>query len=222
MELADILVSYKQVEGPKDTRQFSLPSSTRYSRMLDYLESRDSTKKKKEEEEPKTEETQGFVGWDYGTPRSSSETTSQVNPYSSNNNQWVQDMTAAYKKLGLSDNAIKNLIAKNALESSWGKSTQGSYNFGNLTTGSKWKGSYVQGRDKDADGNNISQRFRSYSSIDDYVKDEIQFLISLYDFNQDDDFDTFIGKLQGNNSGRRRYAEDRQYSDKVRKVYKSI
>lgn len=221
MELADLLVSYKQIEGPKDTRKISLPSSTRYSRMLDYLESRDSTKKKKEEES-ETEESQGFVGWDYGTPRSSSETTSYVNPYYSNNNQWVQDMTAAYKRLGLSDNAIKNLIAKNALESGWGKSTQGSYNFGNITTGSNWKGSYVQGRDKDANGNNISQKFRSYSSIDDYVKDEIQFLTSLYDFNQDDDFDTFIGKLQGNNSGKRRYAEDKQYSTKVKQVYNSI
>jgi len=31
-------------------------------------------------------------------------------------------MTDAYKRAGLSDNAIKNLLAKNALESSWGKS----------------------------------------------------------------------------------------------------
>nr|DAX09048.1 MAG TPA: Flagellar protein FlgJ [Bacteriophage sp.] len=31
-------------------------------------------------------------------------------------------MTNAYKKAGLSDNAIKNLLAKNASESGWGKS----------------------------------------------------------------------------------------------------
>ena len=58
--------------------------------------------------------------------------------------------------------------------------------------------------------------------MDDYVKDEIQFITKLYDFNQDDNFDTFIDKLQGNNSGKRRYAEDRQYSNKVKQVYNSI
>ena len=58
--------------------------------------------------------------------------------------------------------------------------------------------------------------------MDDYVKDEIQFLTNLYDFNQNDDFDTFIGKLQGGNSGKRRYAEDVNYADKVRRVYSSI
>jgi flagellum-specific peptidoglycan hydrolase FlgJ len=31
-------------------------------------------------------------------------------------------MTASYKRAGLNDNAIKNLIAKNALESGWGRS----------------------------------------------------------------------------------------------------
>jgi hypothetical protein len=30
-------------------------------------------------------------------------------------------MTDAYRSLGLNNNAIKNLIAKNALESGWGK-----------------------------------------------------------------------------------------------------
>jgi flagellum-specific peptidoglycan hydrolase FlgJ len=40
----------------------------------------------------------------------------------SDRDKWVKDLTAAYKKQGLNDNAIKNLIAKNALESNWGKS----------------------------------------------------------------------------------------------------
>ena len=96
------------------------------------------------------------------------------------------------------------------------------YNYGNLTTGSSWTGRYVQGNDHNADGEQISQRFRAYDSMDDYVKDEIQFLTNLYEFNQDDDFDTFIGKLQGGNSKKRRYAEDKQYSDKVRSVYNSM
>lgn len=135
---------------------------------------------------------------------------------------WVSDITAAYRRAGLNNNAIKNLLAKNGLESSWGKSAQGDFNFGNITTGNSWKGRFVQGKDKDSDGNSISQKFRAYDSMDDYVKDEIQFLTNLYDFNQDDSFDTFVGKLQGNNSGKRRYAADLKYADKMRRVYNSI
>ena len=150
------------------------------------------------------------------------ETSGWVNIYKNNKDKWIADMTAAYKKYGLSDNAIKNLIAKNALESGWGKSAQGDFNFGNLTTGANWTGRYVQGRDTDGKGNRISQKFRAYDSLEDYVADEIQFLTRLYDFNKDDDFETFIGKLQGNNSGKRRYAGVSDYADRVRRVYNSI
>jgi flagellum-specific peptidoglycan hydrolase FlgJ len=65
-------------------------------------------------------------------------------------------MTAAYKRQGLNDNAIKNLIAKNALESAWGKSAQGDYNFGNITAGKSWKGRIVEGGDKNAAGKAIT------------------------------------------------------------------
>lgn len=142
--------------------------------------------------------------------------------YRGKRQQWIDDMTAVYKRAGLSDSAIKNLIAKNALESGWGTTAQGSFNFGNITTGKNWKGKYVKGRDHDADGNRIAHNFRAYDSLDDYVADEIQFLTKLYDFNQNDDFDTFINKLQGGNSGKRKYAEDRQYASKVRNVFNSI
>lgn len=144
-----------------------------------------------------------------------------INPYK-DKNTWVADMTAAYKKAGLGDNAIRNLIAKNALESGWGKSAQGDFNFGNITTGSSWKGRFVQGNDHNASGQKISQKFRAYNSLNDFVNDEIQFLTRLYDFNKNDDFDTFINKLQGNNKGKRKYAEDLRYIDKVRGVYNSI
>lgn len=152
----------------------------------------------------------------------SSKSRSWNNPYKNNKQLWKKDMIDAYKKAGLGDNAIKNLIAKNALESGWGRFAQGAYNFGNITTGSRWSGKYIDGRDTDANGNPIINRFRAYDSLADYVADEIQFLTKLYDFNANDDFDTFIGKLLGNNSGKRRYAEDRQYATKVRSVYNSI
>lgn len=145
-----------------------------------------------------------------------------TNPYKNNRNKWVTEMTAAYKALGLTDNAIKNLIAKNALESGWGNSAQGDFNFGNITTGSNWKGRFVQGRDHNAAGQRISQKFRAYDSLNDYVKDEIQFLTRLYDFDPNDSFDTFMNKLQGGNRGKRRYAEAPNYIDHVRRVYNSI
>ena len=145
-----------------------------------------------------------------------------INPYKDQKDLWIRDITNAYKKAGLNDNAIKNLIAKNALESGWGKAAQGAYNFGNITTGNYWSGNYVQGNDKDANGNSIKQKFRSYNTLDDFVKDEINFLTKLYDFNQDDNFDIFINKLQGKNSGGRRYAEAKDYVSKVKSVYNSI
>ena len=224
-----MLVSYKQVKAPQfsEIETIELPSN-KYQRMISYIDTKTDNKTKSEDVPTTVDETSdGFIGWVFNntsTDSSSTVNTSDTwsSPYNTRKSQWISDMTASYKRAGLNDNAIKNLIAKNALESGWGKSAQGDYNFGNITTGSSWTGRFVQGKDHDANGKKISQKFRAYDSMDDYVKDEIQFLTKLYDFNQDDDFDTFIDKLQGNNSGKRRYAEDKQYSNKVKQVYNSI
>lgn len=137
--------------------------------------------------------------------------------------QWVKELSESYKKAGITNpNALKYLIAQDALESGWGKSAQGNFNFGNLTTGSSWKGDYVKGRDKDANGNPISQKFRSYNSMDEYTRDKVEFLTRLYDFNQNDNLQTFISKLTGNNKGHRRYAEARNYGESLTKVFQSL
>lgn len=138
-------------------------------------------------------------------------------------NQWAKDLVESYKRAGITNpDALKYLLAQDALESAWGKSAQGKYNYGNLTTGSSWKGNYVQGKDKDAAGNPISQKFRSYNSMDEYTKDKINFLTRLYEFNQNDTFDVFISKLLGNNSGKRRYAEARNYGEVLKNIYNSV
>lgn len=138
-------------------------------------------------------------------------------------NQWAKDLVESYKRAGITNpNALKYLLAQDALESGWGKSAQGKYNYGNLTTGNSWKGNYVQGKDKDATGNPISQKFRSYSSMDEYTRDKIDFLTRLYGFNQNDTLDIFISKLLGNNSGKRRYAEARNYGEVLKNVYNSV
>lgn len=136
--------------------------------------------------------------------------------------KWAADLTNAYKRAGITnDNAIRMLVSQDALESAWGRSAQGKFNFGNLTTGAKWKGDYVTGNDHDAAGNPIKQKFRSYNSMDEYAADKVQFLKRLYDFDENDDINKFVAKLTGSNKGKRRYAEARNYADTLKKVYNS-
>lgn len=140
-----------------------------------------------------------------------------------NRRQWTTELINAYKKAGITnDNAIRMLLAQDALESSWGKSAQGKYNFGNLTTGSSWKGDYVTGNDKNAKGEAIKQKFRSYNSMDEYAADKIQFLKRLYDFDENDDINKFVAKLTGSNKGKRRYAEATNYAKVLTGVYNGI
>ena len=143
-------------------------------------------------------------------------------PYT-NRKQWSTELINAYKKAGITnDNAIRMLLAQDALESSWGKSAQGKYNFGNLTTGSSWKGDYVTGNDKNAKGEAIKQKFRSYNSMNEYAADKVQFLKRLYDFDENDDINKFVAKLTGSNKGKRRYAEAKEYANSLRGVYNSF
>ena len=136
--------------------------------------------------------------------------------------KWMADLTNAYKRAGITnDNAIRMLVSQDALESAWGRSAQGKFNFGNLTTGAKWKGDYVTGNDKNAKGEAIKQKFRSYNSMDEYAADKVQFLKRLYDFDENDNINKFVAKLTGSNKGKRRYAEARNYADTLKKVYNS-
>ena len=137
--------------------------------------------------------------------------------------KWTKDLSDAYRKVGITnDNAIRMLLAQDALESGWGRSAQGKYNFGNLTTGSSWKGNYVVGNDKNAKGEAIKQKFRAYESMDDYAKDKIQFLKRLYDFDENDDINKFVAKLTGANKGKRKYAENVKYANLLTNVYNSF
>lgn len=242
MQLSELFVSHKQVD-PVEFEPVHHDFDNNIYLNLDRARAATSTESASTEtpsEDTSSWSTEQKLDWKVGTkPLSTSTsalTTSNTgtsekptgntkkweNPYKNNRNKWVSEITSAYKALGLNDNAIKNLIAKNALESGWGTSAQGDFNFGNITTGSNWSGRFVQGKDLNAAGQRISQKFRAYDSLEDYVRDEIQFLTRLYDFNQNDSFDTFINKLQGGNRGKRYYAEAPDYITNVRRVYNSI
>ena len=228
MNLNDLFVSHKQVEPiefNKATLELPKPIYVNADRAQRVVSSTDE-----ESSDSKTETDMSswrVTGYNptarAATSGNSEASQSWTSIYGADDkNKWIADMTAAYKRAGITDNAIKYLIAKNALESGWGRYAQGDYNFGNITAGSNWTGRYVQGKDKDSNGNPIEQKFRVYDNLDAFVTDEINFLTRLYNFNKDDDFETFIGKLQGNNSGKRKYAAAADYADRIRRVYNSI
>lgn len=210
MELSDLLVSYKRVDAPRFT-----PSIPIIEQFPSY-----QTPTDKETNTPslpiQTKPTTSYSITSVQVPGFKARWTSPYN----DRNKWVSDLTQAYRRAGIiNDNALKMLIAQDALESAWGRSAQGKFNFGNLTTGSSWKGDYVTGNDKNAKGQAIKQKFRSYNSIDEYAVDKLQFLKRLYDFDENDDIDKFVAKLTGSNRGKRRYAEATNYAGSLKGVY---
>lgn len=239
MQLSDLFVSHKQVNPVSfTTKTPSLPQPIYFNRER----AQAITSETKPEEDISTWTTEEPLNWkvansDVVTTQvqtTPSSPTSEVkvastpskkrweNPYKGNPDLWFKEITEAYQRAGLNENAIRNLITKNALESGRGTHAQGDFNFGNITTGSKWTGRYVQGRDSDANGQPTSPKFRAYNSLDDYVKDEIQFLTKLYDFNQNDDLATFSRKLQGDNKGGLQYAAAPSYIGALQGVYNSL
>lgn len=224
MNLNDLLVSYKQVKTPDLIPNIVLDNAP----TLSYQETNDTPQKKpKKDTKTRRNNVQYFVPVGVSDRTIKSRKPSQSSegwksPYTKRD-KWTSDMITSYRKAGLTnDNAIKMLVAQDALESRWGRSAQGRFNFGNLTTGAKWDGDYVRGNDHDAKGNPIKQKFRSYNSMDEYAVDKLQFLKHLYDFDENDDINTFTAKLTGKNKGKRRYAEATDYADRVAAVFKSF
>lgn len=210
MELSDLLVSYKRVDAPRFTP--SIPIIEQFPSYQTPTDKETNTPSVPIQAKPTT----SYSITSVQAPGFKAKWTSSYK----DRNKWVSDLTQAYRRAGITnDNALKMLIAQDALESAWGRSAQGKFNFGNLTTGAKWKGDYVTGDDKNAKGQAIKQKFRSYNSIDEYAADKLQFLRRLYDFDENDDIDRFVAKLTGSNRGKRRYAEATNYASSLKEVY---
>lgn len=213
MDLNDLLVSYKQVRTPTKP----IPAIPVIEQPI-YQEA--PTVKT---EEPLTETADNPTTKYYISSIQAPGFKAKWNSPYKDKNKWATDLANSYRKAGITnDNAIRMLVSQDALESAWGRSAQGKFNFGNLTTGAKWKGDYVTGNDKNAKGEAIKQKFRSYNSMDEYAADKIQFLKRLYDFNENDDINKFTAKLTGSNRGKRRYAEATNYADSLTKVFNSF
>lgn len=214
MDLNDLLVSYKQVRTPTKP----IPAIPIIEQQPIYQET--PTVKT---EEPSNQVTNNPTTEYYISSVQAPGFKAKWNSPYKDKNKWATDLANSYKKAGITnDNAIRMLVSQDALESAWGRSAQGKFNFGNLTTGAKWKGDYVTGNDKNAKGEAIKQKFRSYNSMDEYAADKVQFLKRLYDFDENDDINKFAAKLTGSNKGKRRYAEATNYADSLTKVFNSF
>ncbi len=120
------------------------------------------------------------------------------------------------------------IMAQMGLESGWGKKSAGSkyYNYGNIITGSSWKGDWFHGGDEDAKGNKITQKFRKYNSPDEFFDDYSSLLKRNYpeaykELTSDDfDVDRFSHGLRNGRVGM--YAESPTYETQLKKVYGSV
>lgn len=98
MKLTDLLVSYKQIESPKQQSIEELPSN-KYQRMLSYLDNKNSKSDTEVVEETVEKPTENdFVGFTY-TPTSTPTNTSQKIAISTNNNADRNQFDSAYDEV---------------------------------------------------------------------------------------------------------------------------
>jgi hypothetical protein len=144
---------------------------------------------------------------------------------------YLPDEYGQYEPLmgALNNSEIRNPEARNAilaqmgLERGW--KAPSDFNYGNITTGSKWSGAYNERGDSDGKGNKITQKFRSYGSAQEFVDDYLNLLKTNYpkaygQLTSDGfDIDQFSDGLVG---GERKYATDPEYKTKIKNVYNSV
>ena len=129
-----------------------------------------------------------------------------------------QELSDAYIRAGIDNpDMIRYLIAQDRLESRY--TPQGQHNYSNITAGKGYKGKTTKGNDHDGKGKKITQDFREYDSVDDFVKDKIALLKRRYDFDANDTAEVFASKLDGNNKSKYRWAEDPKYGEKMINVF---
>ena len=134
-------------------------------------------------------------------------------------NEFVSDLYAAYssalKARGLDPSYAYMLVAQDALESAYGSKYSGNYNYGNITAiGNQ---SYTPGKDKDGLGNTISQKFRNYNSLDEWVNAKIDLLNGKRYNAFTGDPSQFYDRVKAGG-----YAQDPNYVKKLTDTYKVI
>lgn len=140
-----------------------------------------------------------------------------------NPQDFVKDMTEAYTKAliarGISTDYAKMLVAQDALESNWGKSSLAKdFNFGGIKA---VRGTpFVEKETKEYDSKKrmyrIKSRFRKFNSLDDYVNYKIDLLSGKRYQAFTGDPSQFYSRVKAGG-----YATDPNYVEKLINVYNS-
>lgn len=133
--------------------------------------------------------------------------------------EFVSDLYGAYSKAlkekGIDPSYAYMLVAQDALESDYGSKYAGNYNYGNITAiGDQ---DYTLGNDSDGNGNSISQKFRNYNSLDEWVNAKIDLLNGKRYRAFTGDPNQFYNRVKAGG-----YATDPNYVTKLTNVYKGI
>lgn len=145
----------------------------------------------------------------------------------SDRKEFVKDLTNAYEKelesRGLSKEYAKYMVAQDALESDWGRSSLARYfNFGGIKEFREGQEGIEADTKESFDGETlktIKQKFRKFKDLEDYVKYKID-LLGNSNFNA---FAYMPDKLYNRLvTAPKKYATDPNYENKMNRMYKYI
>lgn len=131
--------------------------------------------------------------------------------------KWVQDMRDAYSKVlkekGIDNKYVNYLIAQDVLESGWGKSQSGKYNFGGI----KGKGTVRTTKEYSPSKGYYSTQaeFRDFDSLEDYARYKVDLLNNKR-------YHAFDGNDFASNVANGGYATDPKYKAKLTQIYNKI
>ena len=138
-----------------------------------------------------------------------------------NSQDFVRDMTAAYTKAltakGISTDYAKMLVAQDALESNWGKSSLSKdFNFGGIKAveGTPFVEKETKENDSKKGMYTTKAKFRKFNSLDDYVNYKINLLNGKRYQAFTGDPSQFYHRVKAGG-----YATDPKYVEKLMKIY---
>lgn len=145
----------------------------------------------------------------------------------SDRKEFVRDLTGAYEKeleaRGLSKEYAKYIVAQDALESTWGKSSLARYyNFGGIKEFREGQEGIEADTKESFDGKTlktVKQRFRKFKDLEDYVKYKIDLLgnsnFNVFAYRPEQLYNRLV-------TAPKKYATDPDYENKMNKMYKSV
>lgn len=145
----------------------------------------------------------------------------------SDRKEFVKDLTNAYEKelesRGLSKEYAKYIVAQDALESTWGKSSLARYfNFGGIKEFREGQEGVDANTKESFDGKTlktVKQKFRKFKDLEDYVKYKIDLLgnanFNVFAYRPDQLYNRLV-------TAPKKYATDPDYENKMNKMYKSV